>query len=52
MRADTLSMAQRRFGANERKVPYWAKAEQMEICIPEEELWKYPNEHLSILVKK
>lgn len=24
------------------KVPSWAKAEQMEISVPQTELWKYP----------
>ena len=25
-------------------VPSWAKAEQLEICTPQEELWKYADE--------
>lgn len=25
-------------------IPSWAKAEQMEICTPQEELWKYADE--------
>ena len=26
------------------RIPSWAKAERMEICTPQEELWKYGEE--------
>lgn len=28
------------------QIPFWAKAEQMEICTPQKELWKYTDDAL------
>ena len=34
------------------KIPSWAKAEQMEICTPQKELWKYADEPFQMTTKK
>ena len=34
------------------KIPSWAKAEQMEICTPQNELWKYADEPFQMTTKK
>ena len=34
------------------KIPSWAKAEQMEICTPQKELWKYTDEPTRVTTKK
>jgi hypothetical protein len=34
------------------KIPSWAKAEQMEICTPQKELWKYADEPSRVTTKK
>ena len=34
------------------KIPSWAKAEQMEICTPQKELWKYADEPFRVTTKK
>jgi len=34
------------------KIPSWAKAEQMEICTPQKELWKYADEPSGVTTKK
>ena len=34
------------------KIPSWAKAEQMEICTPQKELWKYADETARVTTKK
>jgi hypothetical protein len=34
------------------KIPSWAKAEHMELCIPQKELWKYADEPSRVMTKK
>ena len=34
------------------QIPAWAKAEQMEICTPQKELWKYADEPTPVITKK
>ena len=34
------------------KVPSWAKTEQMEICTPQKELWKYADEPARAITKR
>lgn len=34
------------------RIPFWAKAEQMENCIPQRELWKYPDEPARVTAGK
>ncbi len=34
------------------KIPSWAKAEQMEICTPQKELWNYADESFRVTTKK
>jgi hypothetical protein len=34
------------------EVPSWAKAEQMEISVPQTELWKYADEPTPVITKK
>ena len=33
-------------------IPSWAKAEQMEICTPQSELWKYDNAATRVITHK
>ena len=33
------------------KIPSWAKAENMEICTPQKDLWKYTDEPTSVITK-
>ena len=34
------------------KIPSWAKAEKMEICTPQKDLWKYADEPSRVTTKK
>ena len=34
------------------KIPSWAKAEQMENCIPQSELWRYDNAETRVITQK
>lgn len=34
------------------KIPSWAKAENMEFCTPQKELWKYADEPTRMKTKK
>ena len=34
------------------KIPSWAKAENMEACTPQNELWKYADEPVQMTTKK
>ena len=34
------------------KIPSWAKAENMELCTPQKELWKYADEPTRMKTKK
>lgn len=34
------------------KIPSWAKAENMEACTPQKELWKYADEPVQMTNKK
>ncbi len=34
------------------KIPSWAKAEQMEICTPQSELWKYDHAEVNEITHK
>ena len=34
------------------QIPSWAKAENMEICTPQKDLWKYTDEPTSVITKK
>lgn len=36
----------------EPKIPSWAKAENMEICTPQKDLWKYTDEPTPVITKK
>ncbi len=33
-------------------IPSWAKAENMEICTPQKDLWKYTDEPTQVTTKK
>ena len=33
------------------QIPFWAKAEQMEICTPQKELWKYTDDALRTKIR-
>jgi len=34
------------------KIPSWAKAENMELCTPQKELWKYAEKPFWITIKR
>ena len=34
------------------KIPSWAKAEKMEICTPQKDLWKYTDAPAGVASKK
>lgn len=34
------------------QIPSWAKAENMEICTPQKDLWKYTDEPTPVITKK
>ena len=34
------------------QIPAWAKAENMEICTPQKDLWKYTDEPTPVITKK
>ncbi len=33
------------------QIPFWAKAENMELCTPQKELWKYAEKPFWITIK-
>ena len=49
---DHMEQMMLRTTEREPKIPSWAKAENMEACTPQIELWKYADEPTRVKTKK
>ena len=49
---DPMEQMMLRMAELQLKIPSWAKAEQMENCIPQKELWNYPDDPARVTAKK
>lgn len=49
---DHMEQMMLRMTERQPKIPSWAKAENMEICTPQKDLWNYTDEPTPVITKK